>query len=145
MKPIATLVAALCLAAPAAAMQATGQQQQQAPPTTPPAEEQPAEAAPSVAGKWNVTTTTDQGTMYSTLDVKLEGKKVTGTLASDMGTAPIEGEWADGKLGFALTMDTGNGPLQLWFAATMKEDGSLAGTIDFGQGTIPWTATRPKD
>jgi len=144
MKPIAALVAALCLAAPAAAMQATGQQQQQAPPTTPPAEEQPAEA-PSVAGKGNVTTTTDQGTMHSTLDIKLEGKKVTGTLASDMGTAPIEGEWADGKLGFALSMDTSNGPYQLWFAATMKEDGSLAGTIDFGEGTIPWTATRPKD
>lgn len=143
MKSLVTMLAALAVAAPVYA-QTAGQQQQQA---EPPATETKAEA-PSIAGKWNVTTTTDQGSMYSTLDIKVDEKdpkKITGTLVSDMGTAPIEGEWAEGKLGFALSMDTGGGAMQLWFAATMKEDGSLAGTIDFGQGTIPWTAVRPKN
>lgn len=144
MKSFFALCAALCLAAPVYAQTAGQQQQQAEPPAT---EEKPAEA-PSIAGKWNVTTTTDQGTMYSTLEIKVDeedAKKITGTLASEMGTAPIAGEWAEGKLGFSLSMDTANGPFQLWFAGTMKEDGSLAGTIDFGQGTIPWSAVKAKN
>jgi hypothetical protein len=140
MKPFATALVALCLALPASAYQAAGQQQAEPPPT-----EEKAPEPTSVAGKWTVVTSTDQGTMTSILDIKLTEQKVSGSIASDMGTAPIEGEWADGKLGFALTMETSNGPMQLWFAATMKEDGSLAGTIDFGQGTLPWTATRVKN
>jgi hypothetical protein len=27
----------------------------------------------------------------------------------------------------------------------MKEDGALAGTMDYGQGNVPWTATRVKE
>jgi hypothetical protein len=140
MKPFATALAALCLALPVSAYQAAGQQQAEPPPT-----EEKAPEPTSVAGKLTVVTSTDQGTMTSILDIKLNEQKVTGSIASDMGTAPIEGEWADGKLGFALTMQTNSGPMQLWFAATMKDDGSLAGTIDFGQGTLPWTATRVKN
>jgi hypothetical protein len=139
MRSIVALLAVLCVAAPALAFQAAGQQQQAEPPKT---EETAAPA--SIAGKWNVVTTSDQGRLTSVLDIKLEETKVTGSITSEMGTSAIEGEWKDGALGFGITMETANGPFSLWFAGALKDDGSLAGTIDFGQGTLPWTATRAK-
>ena len=59
---------------------------QQTPPP-PPAQEKPADAkAPaSIAGKWDMTAETPQGTTPVTLVMKLDGKKVTGTLAGPQG------------------------------------------------------------
>ena len=117
-------------------------QQQTAPPKP---EQKPEEKAQtSIAGKWDMTIDTDQGAMQSTLDVKQDGKKVTGTLTSPQGAGPIEGEYADGKLTFSMSFDSPNGSMQIGFNATMKADGSLAGTLDFGGGQIPWRAIRAK-
>ncbi len=77
------------------------------------------------------------------LELKLDGKKVTGTIVGPQGESTgLEGEFADGKLTFSISPD---GNMQIAFAGAFKEDGSLAGTIDFGQGPFPWTATRVKD
>ncbi|MEZ5315873.1 MAG: hypothetical protein R2752_00580 [Vicinamibacterales bacterium] len=132
------LVAALGAAATASA---------QTPPQSPPAAEKPAAtpAPASIAGKWSVTVQSPQGTMMSTLEVKQEGKKITGTLSSDMGVAPVAGEYADGKLEFTISMDTGGGAMEIWFGGAFKDDGTMAGTLDFGQGEIPWTAKAIKD
>lgn len=104
-----------------------------------------AKEAPTPAGKWSMSITTDQGDRQATLDIKLEGKKVTGSLASEMGEAPIAGEFAEGKLVFSMTMQTGNGDFQIGFTGGLKEDGTLAGTLDFGQGALNWTAARIKE
>jgi hypothetical protein len=114
-------------------------QQTQAPP-----EKKTEAPAPSVAGKWDVWVQTEQGGMGSTLDLKLEGKKVTGTIASERGTSPVEGEFADGKLQFWFTMQGNGGSMQIAFSGAFKEDGSLAGTIDVQGYQLPWTATRSK-
>jgi hypothetical protein len=117
--------------------------QQQANPPKP--EQKPEEKAPAaLTGKWDMTIDTDQGAMQSTLEVKQDGKKVTGTLTSPQGAGPIEGEYADGKLTFSMSFDSPNGSIQIGFNATMKPDGSLAGTLDFGGGQIPWRAVRAK-
>lgn len=119
----------------------TGQGQQQ----TPPAEQKaPKPDTSTVAGKWDMWVVTDQGSMGSTLDLKLEGKTVTGTITSERGTAPLEGEFAEGKLQFWMTMDGGGGSMTLNFAGAMKEDGSMAGTIDIQGYQLQWTATRAK-
>jgi hypothetical protein len=120
-----------------------GAMQQQ---TTPPKPEQKPEekAQASVAGKWDMTIDTDQGAMQAALDLKQDGKKVTGTITSPQGPAAVEGEYAEGKLTFSISFDSPNGSMQIGFNATMKADGSLAGTLDFGQGQIPWRAVRAK-
>lgn len=100
------------------------------------------DTAASVGGKWTVSTQTDQGAMSSVLDLKQDGAKITGSLASEMGTNDVAGEYTDGTLAFGLTMETGNGALELMFTGKVQADGSLAGTIDFGEGTLPFTATR---
>jgi hypothetical protein len=131
------------------------QQSGQAPP--PPAQSKPAEnekektetkAPPSIAGKWNMGVETQQGTMSSLLDIKVEGKKVTGTVTGPQGEMAVQGEFAEGKLTFSLSFDGGSaGSMQIGFSGALKDDGTLAGTMDIGgQGMqIPWKAERVKD
>lgn len=117
--------------------------QQQANPPKP--EQKPEQKAPaSIAGKWDMTIDTDQGSMQSTLDIKQDGKKVSGTLTSPQGAGPVEGEYAEGKLAFSMSFDGPNGSMQIGFSATVKDDGSLTGTLDFSGNQIPWRATRSK-
>jgi hypothetical protein len=133
-----TLGTALILSASLAA-QATQQ-----PPPKPEEKKADVKAAPSAAGKWNMVTQTDQGTTQATIDVKLDGKKVTGTISSQMGESPIAGEWVDGKLTFSMTMNGSGGSMELWFTATLKDSDNMTGEIDFGQGKLTFTATRAK-
>lgn len=98
----------------------------------------------SIAGKWVMSIETQNGTMDPTLEIKLDGKKVTGTVASPQGSVPINGEYADGKLKFELTYSGGNGDIQIAFSGALKADGTLAGTMAMAQGETPWTATRAK-
>jgi hypothetical protein len=127
-----------CAAGPAA------RAQQSAPPKPDPKTE--AKAPASVAGKWNMTVDMEQGPTTSVLTLKLDGKKVTGTAAGTNGEFPIEGEFADAKLKFSMAITTPNGTLQIAFSATLKDDGTLAGIMDFqGVQQIAWKAERVKE
>jgi len=99
----------------------------------------------SIAGKWTMTTQMQGGNGFvSTLDLKLDGKKVTGTVESQYGTSPLTGEFADNTLTFSMTFNGQQGPMQIPYTATLK-DGKLTGTLSAGQMEIPWTAERIKD
>ncbi len=115
----------------------------------PPAQEQ-AEAAdekkeaPTYAGKWTVSMQSPQGAFVSTVDIVLDKedpKKVTGSMASEMGTFEVWGEIDEGTLWFAVSPD---GSMELWFGGTLKEDGSMAGTMDIQGNSMAWTAIRVK-
>lgn len=115
--------------------------------TTPPSQAKPEEKkeAPAIAGKWNVSVETPSGNRDSLLDMKVDGKKVTGTLsASEMGETPIDGEYVDGKLTFTMSFDAGGQQITLTFVGAPKADGSLAGSIDFQGTSMSWTAVRAK-
>ena len=114
-----------------------------------PSEQKPAPAGEkpavvNIAGKWTVTIDFQGQQRTSNLDLKVEGTKVTGTINSELGEAPLAGEYAEGKLKFGFSMDANGTPLQVGFVGTVQKDGTLAGTLDFGQGEIPWTAVRAK-
>jgi len=113
--------------------------------TPPPAEQpKPEQKAPaSIAGKWDMTVESDQGQMQTLLEMKLDGKKVTGTITGPQGAGPIEGEFADNKLTFTMAFDSPNGSMSIAFSGTLKDD-AFTGVLDFGQGQIPWHATRSK-
>jgi hypothetical protein len=140
------LISAVIVAAAALPVMAGAQAQGPGKPPEPkpaPAGEKP--AAAGVAGKWNVTIEYQGQQRQSALELKVEGTKVTGTINSELGEAQLAGEYVDGKLKFGFTMDANGTPLQVGFVGTMQKDGSLAGTLDFGQGEIPWTAVRAKN
>ena len=139
-------ISALIVAAVALPVVAAAQSQGPAKPTeqkpAPPGEKP---AAVNIAGKWTVTIDLQGQQRTSTLDLKVEGTKLTGTINSELGEAQLAGEFADGKLKFGFTMDANGTPLQVGFVGAVQKDGTLAGTLDFGQGEIPWTAVRPKN
>src|SRR5207244_10809845 len=67
----------------------------------------------------------------STVEMKLDGKKVSGTATAPSGEYPFIGEFVDGKLSF--TMDYQN--LKIVFAGALKDDGTLAGTMEDRKST----------
>ena len=102
-------------------------------------------AGAAFAGKWNGSVQSPNGAVDVTIDVKIDGKKVAGTIASQMGENKIEGEIADGKLTFWFTMDMGGQQASITFTGAAQKDGSLAGSISLaGQGEMTWTAVRVK-
>ena len=97
-----------------------------------------------VDGKWSMNVQTPQGAMDVALDLKSEGKKITGTITSPQGDAPLEGEYADGKISFAISIESPEGAMAIGFAGAMKDDGTMAGTLTGPFGEAPWTAARVK-
>ena len=72
-----------------------------------------------------------------------DGKKLTGTIVGPTGEpANLTGEYADGKLTFTLT--TPDGGMTVTFKATLKEDDTIAGSLDMQGNEVPWTAKRVK-
>jgi hypothetical protein len=139
MKKLSMLVALLALTTGLSA-------QTPAPKEQTPAAKPDAKAAPELTGKWNLSVETPQGTMSNTMELKMDGKKVTGTITSQMGTSELAGEFADGKLTFNMSVDTPNGTLQIAWTGAVKDDGTLAGTASLGDmGTMTWAASRIKD
>ena len=69
-----------------------------------------AASAADIAGSWKLTYTTENGlTREATLDLKLEGDHLSGTLAGDRGTARIEdGKVSGDEISFSL-LRRGNG------------------------------------
>ena len=133
----------MCLAVVPATAIAYSRQAQQTPP---PAQEKPADpkAPATIAGKWDMTAETPQGATPVTLVIKLDGKKVTGTITGAQGETPHEGEYVDGKLTTSITFQGSSGPINITFTGSMKADGTMAGTFSYGQGEMKWTATRSK-
>ena len=130
-KVIRMIVAAAVLAAPVFTAGAAAQA--------------PAKPAASVAGTWNMTVTGPDGQPMSvTATFKQDGKKLTGTLNGPTGEVPLEGEYAEGKIMFAISIPQDTGPMNIGFAGNMKDDGSMAGMASGPFGEIPWTATKAK-
>jgi hypothetical protein len=109
----------------------------------PPAAPAPDSAATDpLTGDWDAILDAGGNQMPFLLSIKLDGEKVTGQLASDMGTAPFEGTWTSGALSFAFSGPNG---MAVSMSATIV-DGKLAGTFSIadGQMTGGWAAAKRK-
>jgi hypothetical protein len=98
----------------------------------------------SVAGNWTMTVNGPQGPIAVGLVLAQDGKKLTGTLSSQMGDTTLEGEYADGKISFWIEFQGGGGSMQITFAGTLKDDGTIEGTASSQMGDMIWTAERAK-
>lgn len=96
---------------------------------------------PTIVGKWNLALDTPHGRVTMDFALKLDGKKVTGTLTSEqMGEMPLTGEFTDGRLMFSVT----NGTDELTFAAKLKDADTLVGNLVSHLGDMACMATRVK-
>ena len=98
-------------------------------------------AAEFLTGQWDGAADANGQAFPFTLNLKVDGEKVTGTSSSELGTSNITtGSWKDGKLVFVL--DSANG--QIGMVATIV-DGKLVGDFDLsGQMTGKWAAVKKK-
>jgi hypothetical protein len=131
--------AALTLCAALVAVSTLAAQAPQDPPK-PAAPSAKTEAAATVAGNWNMSMDYGQGPVDIACVFKLDGKKVTGSLTSQMGEVPLAGEFADGKLTFSIDV---NG-MALAFTATLKDADNMTGSMGGQMGEVPWVAKRIK-
>ena len=101
--------------------------------------------AASIAGKWSMSLDGPQGPMTIAVVFNVDGTKVTGTLSSQMGDTPLEGQYADGNLTFGIVFDGGGGQMQISFAGKLKDADTLEGLLSGPMGEIPWKAVRVKN
>lgn len=101
-----------------------------------------APASAAVAGHWSMELATPHGKMTLALELKLEGKKVTGSLTGEaMGAFPVAGEYADGKLAFSVT----GAPSEMTFNGRLKDADTLVGDLSSHTGDLVCVATRVKN
>jgi hypothetical protein len=99
----------------------------------------------TIDGKWTLSLDGPQGPMTIAVLFKLDGTKVTGTLNSQMGETPLEGQYVDGVLNFGITFDGGGGSMQIAFAGKLTDENTMAGSLSGPMGDIAWSAVRVKE
>jgi len=95
-----------------------------------------------IAGKWEMSIGTSQGSMPATLTITREGEGLAGSLASQQGTIPAAVTLKDKAVSIALAVQTPNGALNITMTGTLDGD-TMKGTADFGgRGSGEWSAKR---
>ncbi len=96
----------------------------------------------SVAGAWEITVDTPQGPNTSTLNLKQDGDKLTGDLASAMGSTPVTGTFSAGTVAVIANIDVQGTSLQLGINGKVDAD-TMNGSVKFGDfGEFPFTGKR---
>jgi hypothetical protein len=92
-----------------------------------------------ISGQWKGSfETQDGGTSFAiTLDLKLDGERVTGTSESPVGSGTVTGSWKAGELNVAIETDHGT----LAMTGALK-DGLLFGQWDAGHAQGKWEARK---
>ena len=85
-----------------------------------------------VAGDWNLTVESPNGTRTPTASFKQDGENLTGTYKGALGEAPLKGTIKGNEIKFTVTVNTPNGELALDYSGTVDGD-SMKGTVKFGQ------------
>jgi hypothetical protein len=119
MRIAAAVVAAVCLAAPAAAQTA------------------------DVVGVWDLVFNTQRGETPAQLTLKKDGEKMSGTITSQIGEAAVTAEVKDKTLTIWFTFRDQNGSSQIAMTGTI-DGGALKGTLTAdGTPAGDWTGRRP--
>jgi hypothetical protein len=110
---------------------------------------QKSDSTTNVTGTWNMGLQGDH-VIPTALVLTQEDKKVTGTIAmptqhvGQRVEVQLTGEFASGALELSGSVEHAAEPTTIVIKGTMKEDGTLEGTLSMGQRSIPWTAERLK-
>jgi hypothetical protein len=96
----------------------------------------------NVTGDWDVTFTTPQGPLTGKFSFKQEGEKLTGTIKTQFGDAPLEGAVKGKEIKFKYTVKVQDQDYTITLSGAVDGD-SVKGGFDFG-GTVQgdWNAKR---
>jgi hypothetical protein len=116
---------------------------QATPPQTPAPQQTP---APTIAGKW-ILALDIQGTIATpSLDLKVDGEKVTGFYEGRYGKFPVNGTLKGRLLHFTFTMNADGQEAVMAFGGEVAADfKTMKGTANMeGMGEVSWSAKRPE-
>jgi len=91
----------------------------------------PAFAQPSVAGDWDITIDSPQGSRTVAMSLKQDGEKLNGMFKSQMGELPLSGTLTGSDLKLSFTINMGGTPLDVVMTGKMEGD-AFGGKADFG-------------
>ncbi len=98
-----------------------------------------------LSGTWNVSVQTPDQSVTSTLIVQQKGDSLSGSLQSELGTAPLKGAVKGDTVNFVFTLDMGGQALSISASALLKDKDNMSGSMDVsGMGNMPFTAARAK-
>jgi hypothetical protein len=86
--------------------------------------------AANVAGTWDATVQTDQGSGSPVFEFKQEGVTLTGNYKGQLGEAPLTGKIADNAITFSFVVDVGE-KATVEYAAVVDGD-TMKGTVKLG-------------
>src|SRR5438046_252670 len=102
-------------------------------------------SAAGALGTWDATFNTTQGAVPAQLTLNKSGDKITGTVSSQMGSAPVEAEVKDKTVSIWFNFQGQSGPMAIEMVGTLDGD-KVKGTFTAGgQPGGDWLATRAKD
>jgi len=99
------------------------------------------EAPANVAGTWQFTADSPQGTFTATLTIQQDGGTLKGTQKSDFGEIPITGTVKGNAIQFTVNLDSPNGSFTVVHDGTVTGD-TMKGTFKMNDSSGNWSATR---
>ncbi|UCF21113.1 MAG: hypothetical protein JSU87_06930 [Gemmatimonadota bacterium] len=98
--------------------------------------------AVNVSGVWEFTSETPRGTMTRKVTFEQDGSKLSGTMETQMGAAPIKNGLVEGnKISFTVEFSRGERSFEMTYQGTVEGD-TAKGTMQTPRGAVEWTAKR---
>jgi hypothetical protein len=88
--------------------------------------------SPNVAGTWDVTLTSPQGTFNPQMILKQDGEKISGAMKGQNGETPLEGTLTGKDIKLKYTIKFQDNDLPITLTAAGVDANSMKGTADYG-------------
>ena len=108
------------------------------------AQDKPAAKPADVAGTWDLSVTSPNGTGNRLLTLRQDGEKLTGEIESSVSTGKVVGSVKGSTIALTATVTMDTGAFEIHY--TGKVDGDkMSGDVDFGDyGRGTWSGVRRK-
>jgi len=87
--------------------------------------------AAEVAGTWNLSVESPNGTRESTLLLSQSGQELTGTMKTQRGDSPVSGTLKGNELAFSYKVSMQGNDLEIKYTGKVEGD-AMNGTVSFG-------------
>jgi hypothetical protein len=108
------------------------------------AQEKPAAKPAEVAGTWDLSVSSPNGTGSRVLKLQQDGEKLTGDVTSSMSSGKVTGTVKGSAVAFTAMVSMESGTFEIRYTGKVDAD-KMSGDVDFGEyGSGTWTGTRRK-
>ena len=108
------------------------------------AQDKPAEKPANVAGTWDLSVTSPNGTGSRALTLRQDGEKLTGEIESSVSSGKVAGSVKGNAVAFTATVAMDTGTFEIHYSGKVDAD-KMTGDVDFGEyGRGTWSGVRRK-